>query len=237
MLDDARIRRLSVRIVHDGYALIVWCVEHLRVETDCAILQFAESEAEKLVYHARIYGFGRDVRIGFDKIEIVRIRHYVRALEHFADYRGVAAHGYALVAVVEIVVVKGESARQALDDECGQVLTISAPLLFGVAFDEFGVHVRADEFQCLLLEVARFAYAERGDLLLDFGASLFGSDHSPKFAERIHIEGQVVQFAVIIRNRRIDVVVELGKLVDEVPHFLVRRVEDMRAVAMHVDAI
>ena len=74
-------------------------------------------------------------------------------------------------------------------------------------------------------------------MLLDFGASLFGSDHSPKFAERIHIEGQVVQFAVIIRNRRIDVVVELGKLVDEVPHFLVRRMEDMRAVAMHVDAL
>ncbi len=237
VFDNARILRFSVRVIHNRNALIVGGIENLRIETHRAIFEFAEFESEKLVYHTRIYRLVCDVRIILYKIEIIRFCHHVRAVEQLLDYRRISADRYALIAVVEIVVVKGESARQTLYYERGQVFAISAPLLFGVTFDEFGIYVRSDEFQCLFFEVFRLVYAEICHLFGDFGARFVGCDNTPQLAERVHIERQIVQFAFVVCNRRVYIVVEIGKFVDKIPHFLVGRMENVRAVAMHVYAL
>lgn len=221
VFDNARVRRFSVRIIHNRNALIVWRIENLRIETHRAIFEFAEFESEKLVYHTRVYRLVCNVRIILYKVEIIRVCHHVRACEHLFDYWRISADRYALIAVVEIVVVKGESARQTLYYKRGQVLAISAPLFFGVAFDEFGVHVRADEFQRLFFEVFRLVYAEIRHLFGDFGTRFVGGDNAPQLAERVHIERQIVQFALVVCNRRVYIVVEFGKSIDEIPHFLV----------------
>lgn len=51
------------------------------------------------------------------------------------------------------------------------------------------------------------------------------------------LKGHVVEFVLVDGDRRIDVVVELGELIHVFPHWLERRVEDVRAIFMHVDAI
>ena len=48
-----------------------------------------------------------------------RVQQNLRIAEHLLDHGRVAAHGNALEAVVEIIVVVGEAHRQARDDRCG----------------------------------------------------------------------------------------------------------------------
>ena len=48
----------------------------------------------------------------------------------------------------------------------------------------------------------------------------FGAD-VPHFAEGIHIERKVIKLVLINRDRRIDVIIKLRKLVDIVPHPLI----------------
>src|SRR5699024_7532087 len=62
-------------------------------------------------------------------------------------------------------------------------------------------------------------------------------DDAPHLVEGVHVEGQVVQLALIVGHRGVGVAVEGGETVDIVPHGLVVGVEDMRAVAVDGDAL
>ena len=53
----------------------------------------------------------------------------------------------------------------------------------------------------------------------------------------MHIKGQGVQPALVIGDRRIDKVIELCKPVDIRPDGRIVCMEDMRAVAVHLDAL
>ena len=88
--------------------------------------------------------------------------------------------GNALIQRVEIVVVKGQPHRQALDDKCRQVLAVAAPLLFGVALDELLINVAAHKGDGLLLKVLRLV-GDLAALLLNFGGCLLRCDDAPHF--------------------------------------------------------
>ena len=143
-----------------------------------------------------------------------------------------------LVAVVEVVVVVGEAAGEALDDARGQVAAVTAPLLLGVALHERLEDVAADEGQRLLLEVGRLSDVLGGHLLGDLGAGIGRRDDTrPHLGEGVHVEGHVVHVAVEVGDRRVDVVVELGEAVDVVPDVLHGGVEDVGAVTVDLDAL
>lgn len=59
---------------------------------------------------------------------------------------------------------------------------------------------------------------------------------APHLREGIHVEGQVVQLAFVVRHRRIDIVVELHEPIHVVPDFLIGRMENMGAVLVDADA-
>ena len=112
--------------------------------------------------------------------------------EHVGDHLGVAAHGDALIAVVEVVVVVGKAAGETLDDACGQILAVAAPLLFGVALHERLEDVAAYEGQGLLLEVRGLADVLGGHLLGDLGLGVRRRDDArPHLGEGVHVEGHV----------------------------------------------
>ena len=75
------------------------------------------------------------------------------------------------------------------------------------------------------------------DLAGDLSLCLLGRDDPPQLGEGVHVEGQVVKLVPIARDGRIDEVVEADKAADIVPHALVARMEDVRAVAVDVDAL
>lgn len=95
---------------------------------------------------------------------------------------------------------------------------------------------RPTERNSLLFEVRRFADAALAPLTVDYLASLRGGGDAPQGVERVHVERQVVEPSLEIRYRRVGEAVERREPVDEVPDLAVRRVEDVRPVAVDVDA-
>ena len=63
--------------------------------------------------------------------KVIGVQPHLDAVQKIGDHLGVAADGNALIQRVEIVVVKGQPHRQALDDKSRQVLAVAAPLLSG----------------------------------------------------------------------------------------------------------
>ena len=143
-----------------------------------------------------------------------------------------------MVAIVEVVVVVGKAAGEALDDARGQVAAVATPLLLGVALHERLEDVAADERQRLLLEVLRLADVLGSNLLGDLCFGICRRDNTrPHLGEGVHVEGHVVHVAVEVGDRRVDVVVELGEAVDVVPDVLHGGVEDVGAVTVDLDAL
>ena len=238
MLDNAGPRGLTVGVVDGGIALKAGLVEQLILKPDGAILQRAE-----LVVKVGINGAGVDdlvsqcVQRGLI-FEVIGVQPHLDAVQKVGNHLGVAADGNALIQSVEIVVVKGQPHGQALDDKGGQVLAVAAPLLLGVALHERLEDVAADERQRLLLEVGRLSDVLGGHLLCDLGLGVRRRDDvRPHLGEGVHVEGHVVHVAMEVGYRRVDVVVELGEAVDVVPDVPHGGVEDVRAVAVDLDAL
>lgn len=238
VLDDARVGDLALGVVDHGHALVVLLVERLGLKAQTAILQRAQLKVVERVDGAAVDRLGGDIALGGGQLLVLHAAAHLDALEHVGDHLGVAAHGDALVAVVEVVVVVGEAAGEAFDDARGQVAAVAAPLLLGVALHERLEDVAAHEGQRLLLEVGRLADVLGSHLLGDLGAGVGRRDDArPHLGEGVHVEGHVVHVTVEVGDRRVDVVVELGEAVDVVPDVFHGGVEDVRAVTVDLDAL
>ena len=236
MLDDAGPRRLAVRIVDGGVALEAGLVEQLILKPDRAVLQRAEFVVKISVNRAGVDDFvSQCVQRGL-VFEVIGVQPHLDAVQKIGDHLGVAADGNALIQRVEIVVVKGQPHRQALDDKSRQVLAVAAPLLFGVALDEFFINVAAYKGDGLLLEVLRLV-GDLTALLLNFGGCLLRCYNAPHFIKGIHVEGQRIQLTLIVGNGRVCKAVELGKPGDIVPDLFVVGVEDVCTILMDVDTL
>ena len=157
-------------------------------------------------------------------------------IDHVRDPRSVAVQGQALVAVLEVAVLVGEAHGQARDDGGGQLAWIRLPLLGRVARDEGVVEGAADQANRLLLEVSRFT-RDLGGLLLDQHACLGRRvGCAEELVDGAQVDGQRVDDAPIVGVDTVAVVVEARETVDVGPHALVRRVEEMGAVAVHLNA-
>ena len=238
VLDDSRVGDLALGVVDHGNALVVLLVEGLGLKAQTTVLERAQLKVVERVDGAAVDRLGGDIGLGGNQLLVLHAAAHLDALEHVGDHLGVAAHGDALVAVVEVVIVVGKAAGEALDDARGQVATVAAPLLLGVALHERLEDVAADERQRLLLQVLRLADVLGGHLLGDLGLGVRRRyDARPHLGEGVHVEGHVVHVAVEVGDRRVDVVVELGEAVDVVPDVLHGGVEDVRAVAVDLDAL
>ena len=236
VLDDARVRDLALRVVDDGDALMILLLQALRLEVQAAVLELAELVIEILVNRARVDDLPGHGLIGGALLEVIHTGADLNAVKQSLDQLVVAADRDALVAVIEVVVVERVADRQALDDESWQFRAAAAPLLLRVALDELRVDVRADERDGLLLEVLRLALDGLALVRYD-GLRLRWRHDVPELTERIHVERQVVEMALIVRHRRIDEVVERDELIDIRPDVFIARVEDVCAVLVDVDTI
>ena len=62
----------------------------------------------------------------------------------------VTADGNALIQGVEVIIIKGQSNRQTLDDECRKILTVTSPLFLCIALDQLFKNVSSDQRNGLL---------------------------------------------------------------------------------------
>ncbi|SIA42862.1 Uncharacterised protein [Mycobacteroides abscessus subsp. abscessus] len=159
-----------------------------------------------------------------------------RVINHVRDPRAVAVQGQALVAILEVAVLVGETHGQSRDDGGGQLARIRLPLLGRVPRDEGVVEGPADQANRLLLEVAGFS-RDLGGLLLDQRTGLgrrIGC--AEELVDGAQVDGQRVDDAPIVGVDTVAVVVKGGETVDVRPDALVRRVEQVRTVAVHLNA-
>lgn len=245
VLDDACIGHVGCGIVDHCVALMVWLVECLGLETHCAVFELAEAVAVKLVDFSGEYNPVGDGFPAGAVGEEIGVQPYLHAVKQPVNQAVIASDGDALIGVVEIVVVKGHAHRQTADDECRKLGALASPLLLGVALDKLLVDVASYEGQCLLLKVAWLGYAlgfhapdRLAPLLVELSLRFGGSLYIPHLIERVHVEGQVVQPSVrSLCHRAVGVAVERHYRVDEIPHLLVRGMEDVRPVLVHVDSL
>lgn len=200
VFDDARVRDFALRVVDDGDTLMILLLQTLRLEVKAAVLELAELVIEILVNRARVDDLPGHCLIGGALLEVIHTGADLNAVEQGFNQLVIAADRDALIAVIEVIVVERVAHRQALDDEGWQLRAAAAPLLLRVALDELRVDVRANERDGLLLEVLRLALDGLA-LLRDDGLGLRWRHDVPEFAERVHVERQVVEMALIIRHR------------------------------------
>ena len=74
-------------------------------------------------------------------------------------------------------------------------------------------------------------------LLLQFPPRLLRRGRPPHLAERVQVEGQAVNPPPVVRLHVQTETVEAHEAAGQPPHPLVRRVEDVRTVLVHVDAL
>ena len=157
-------------------------------------------------------------------------------VNHVRDPRSVTVQGQTLVAVLEVAILVGETHGQARDDGGGQLARVGLPLLGRVSGDERVVERATDQADRFLLKVARFA-RDFGGLLLDeragLGRRVGGTE---ELVDRAQVDGQRVDDTPVVGIDTVAVVVECCEAVDVGPHAFVRRVEQVGAVAVHLDA-
>ena len=242
VFDDARVGLIVRGVVDNGASLIVRDVLSAGLETDRAPVELAELAAEIFVEGARIDELVGDlapVALVFGKE--VHARTGLDIGEQAVDELVVAADGDALVLVVEVVVVEHEAHREPLDDERRQILATAAPLFLGVFLDELLEDVLANKRERLFFQVCGLAALQRGDgicfLLFNFCLGFRRRRNAPHLIERVHVEGQVVKFAFVIRDRAVRVAVKFDDGIYEVPYLLVACMENVGAVFMDINAL
>ena len=241
-LVDARERHVAIRVVHDGAALVVGHVHDLGLKVEGAPAELAGLVVEVAVDRARVdnrdLADGRGLRERRRAVEEVHARVHgdARVVDHVGNPRAVAVQGQALVAVLEVAVLVGEAHGQARDNGRGQLTRVGLPLLGRVPRDECVVERAANQADGLLLEVAGFS-RDLGGLLLNERACLRRRvGGSEELVDRAQVDGQRVNDAPVVRVDAVAVVVECRESVDVGPHALVRGVEEVGAVAVHLDA-
>ena len=111
---------------------------------------------------------------------------------------------------------------------------MAAPLLGGVIADQGGVDVRAHQGKGLFFQVGGFAAEPLG---LDLEEGLLRGVNLPELMKGVHVERQGIELAVGEGLGGIDVVVEVGEAVHEIPNHPVAGVEDVSPVGVHIDAV
>ena len=170
-------------------------------------------------------------------MQIIHPKTNLDAVQHALHKAGIAADGNALIEGVEVVVVKGQAHGQALDDEAGQLVAGAAPLLLGIALDELFVDICAHQRDGLFFQILRFGNACFPTLPLDLRSRFFRSDHAPHLVEGVHVEGQGVKFALVIRHRGIGEAVKGHKLIHIIPNRLIVGMEDVCPVLVKINAL
>ena len=201
VLDDTCERGFSVGIVYDGISLVVFHIEGFELKVKPTVFELSVAVVEVLVNHSCEYDLVGHAHPLVPVVEKVGVESDLNAFKHLFNDCGVSSDRYSLVEVIEVVVVECVPYGQSLYDECRKVPAVTSPLLFGVSLDELFVDVLSDKGYCLLLKVFRVFNLEFGLLLLNFCLCLLRGLHSPHLVECVHVEWQVVEFALVVGHR------------------------------------
>ena len=141
-------------------------------------------------------------------VEEVYINKSVYAFQESLNKLVVSSLRHTLVGVIEIVVVIDKPHGQSLNDKSRQVNKLPTPLLLGVAFYQSLIDIASHEHKRLFFKVARFAHTLSLQFLyyllslfLNLCLCLLRSCYAPHLVKGVHIERQIIEFALIACQR------------------------------------
>ena len=236
MFDDSRPGCLPIRVVDRCVPLEIRLIQQLRLEAHAPVFQRPQAETVE-----RIDGSGIDHPLcltvqRIPALQIIAVQPYFDPVQQPFHQLRVSLGGDSLIQGVEVIVVKGQPHREPPDDEGRQILTVAAPLLFGIALYELLKDIPPHQRDCLFFQILRFT----GDFLPLLGnlcRGLFRRHHAPHSVEGVHVERQAVEFSVVIGHRRVGKPVERRKAVHIVPDLPAVGMEDMCPVDMDLDSL
>ena len=88
----------------------------------------------------------------------------------------------------------------------------------------------------LVLPSSQVFSSQNSTLLSNLCLCLRWSNHTPQFIEGIHVEWKIVNFTLVVGNWCVCIAVELRKLIQIVPIFLLRSVENMSSIFMDLNS-
>ena len=239
-LVDPGVGHIGVVVVHDRCALEITRRQHLELEVQRAPPQPALGVVEVAVQGAgvdhRRVGVGAPQLVAH--VEPVGVAPHLDALVggHVLQPGGVPVDRQPLVGVVEVAVVERVAHRQPGDVGGGQLLGIGLPLLGGVVLDERLVERAADQRDRLLLQVLRVLGLDLAGLLADQRPRFVWREiAAEELTDQPQSHRELVGLPVVEGEDPVLVAGELGELAHVVPHPPVGGVEQVRAVAVHLD--
>lgn len=241
-LDDAGVILVEVGIVHDWAALIIVDIDDFFLKVDTAPLELIELVIIEAVDRAGINredaGVAKLLNLGVG--EVIGLEANFELIATFGDDvlepSSVAIDWETFVNILEVVIIIAIADGEALDHLGRELLSRSLPLLSGVILDE-GIEKRAaDERNALLGEIGRVGGSARG-LILNLGASFLrrvgGMEELVNSAE---VDWERVDFALVSSIDTVDIARKSGELIDIIPDFWNRCMEEVGAVFMAFDA-
>ena len=157
--------------------------------------------------------------------------------EHGVEPRGEALGRDALPRRSEVGVVVAVADGKPVDDAFREFFRIAPPLLGGVVADHPFVESAADERDGLFLEVPRLGDSFFPDFFREERAGLVRRElRSVEIVDRLQVDRHRVDAAGRAQEDAVAVAVEIREAPDVVPDRFVRRVEDVRAVDVDLDA-
>ena len=155
MLYDASERDSSLRVVDHRVPLIIGHIKYLLLESHCPVFKFAESIAKIFIdfsgEHNLIGHFLQNIS-GFEEIHP---EPYFDTFQQAFYQSVIPTDRYALVTVVEIIVVECQPHRQTTDDERRKLRAPAPPLLFGITLYQSLIYISTDKQQRLLFKITR----------------------------------------------------------------------------------
>ena len=243
-LDGAGVGYVRVGEVHHRAAEVVAFVVAYFLEVHRAPLEVAKLVTEVTVHRARVHhrhagGLERGlvVRLGLVEEVDAKLHSDARVVDHALHPLGVAVRGQALPRVLEVTVVVVKAHGQALDDGGRQLGRVGLPLLAGVVLDERLIQGAADELDALVVQVGRIGAGQLarlpGDKLLRLGRRVMRME---ELVDGAQVDRQRIDLAVMRGIHAVHIVREARETIDVVPHTLIGRVEQVRAILVDLRA-
>ena len=132
--------------------------------------------------------------------EEINPKFYLYITQHVFNDDIVTTNWNPLVTVIKVVIIKGQTNWEALNDERRQVCCRTSPLLLRIALDQLFIDIWTNQLDGLFFKVLglNILHVSRllGDLILDLLWCL-GPPHGIK---GIHVEGKIVEATLVIRH-------------------------------------
>ena len=237
MLNNAGIGAFFVGVIHRGISLIILYRKLFYYEIHLPVFQLSQGILVESVNRTGKYNFLRLFHPHFPMLKEVLRQFHGDIGKNIFHQLGIARLGNSLVQGIKIVIIIGQAHRKSFDNGSRKILTIPAPLLFGIALNQFLIDFSTYQGNGLLFQILRLANPCSLPLCLNFLLGLLRTGNPPHPIEGIHIKGEGVDFSLIVGNGGIGKAIKFRKAIHILPNLFIVGMENVGTVVMNHDAI